>query len=73
MGNEYVQDYSIQEKLIRSRIDTAKNEGLAEGERNKQLEIAKMIIKNTNTSLEKISLCTGLSIEEVTKLKNEIN
>lgn len=72
MNDKEVQDYSRQEKLIRSNIKTAKDEGIVEGERNKQLEIAKMFIQNTETSLEQISLCTGLSLEEVKKLQDEI-
>ena len=76
MEMDYVQDYSAQEKLIRSNLQDAKEEGialgLAEGEKNKQLEIAKMLIQNTETSLEQISLCTGLSIEELEKIQEEM-
>ena len=59
MEMDYVQDYSAQEKLIRSNLQDAKEEGIAlghaEGEKNKQLEIAKIML-NSNEPLEKISL-----------------
>ena len=63
MEMDYVQDYSAQEKLIRSNLQDAKEEGIAlghaEGEKNKQLEIAKIML-NSNEPLEKISLFTRL-------------
>ena len=31
-----------------------------------------MLIQNTETSLEQISLCTGLSIEELEKIQEEM-
>ena len=52
MEMDYVQDYSAQEKLIRSNLQDAKEEGialgrasgLAEGEKNKQLDISKIML-----------------------------
>lgn len=77
MNKDYVQDYSSHEKLLKNQLEDAKIEaeakGRAEGERNKQLEIAKMLIKNTKSTLEEISLCTGLSIEELENLKSNLN
>lgn len=75
-NNEYVEDYSRQERLIRSQMKSMKEEGLEEGKlvglENASIEIAKNFLINTNTSLDKISLCTGLSIEEINKLKEEL-
>jgi len=76
MEMDYVQDYSAQEKLIRSNLQDAKEEGialgrasgLAEGEKNKQLEIAKIML-HSNEPLEKISLFTNLPIEELKNLQ----
>lgn len=77
MDKDYVQDYSSHEKLLKNQLEDAKIEaeakGRAEGERNKQLEIAKMFLKNTKSTLEEISLCTGLSIEELENLKSNLN
>ena len=76
MDNDYVQDYSSHEKLLRNQLEDVKIEaetkGRAEGERTKQLEIAKMLLKN-NVQLEIISTSTGLSIEELEKIKEETN
>ena len=76
MEMDYVQDYSAQEKLIRSNLQDAKEEGialgrasgLAEGEKNKQLEIAKIML-HSNEPLEKVSLFTNLPIEELKNLQ----
>lgn len=69
MNDKEVQDYNRKEKLIRSNLKTAKEEGLAEG----KLEVAKMLLLNTETPLEQISLCTNISLEELQKLQKEIN
>jgi len=70
MELEYVQNYNAKEKLIRSNLHDAKESGLAEGEKNKQLEIAVNFLKS-NVSLETIASCTGLSLEELKKLQEE--
>ncbi len=78
MNNKEVQDYSRQEKLIRSNLITAKEEGRCEGKIEGRIEgrvegkieIAKKMITN-NETLEKISLFTDLSLEEIKKLKEE--
>ena len=80
MNNEEVQDYSRQEKLIRSNINTAREEGFSEGFANGVTEgisegeknIAKNILKNSNMTLEEISLYTGLPVEELVKIKEEL-
>ena len=70
MNNKEVQDYSRQEKLIRSNLITAKEEGRCEGKIEGKIEIAKKMLIN-NETLEKISLFTDLSPEEIKKLKEE--
>lgn len=80
MDNDYVQDYSSHEKLLRNQLEDVKIEaeakgrveGRAEGRNEEKLEIAKMLLKN-NVQLEIISTSTGLSIEELEKIKEEIN
>jgi predicted transposase/invertase (TIGR01784 family) len=53
---------------VRSNLDGAKREGLKEGKREKELEIAKNLLK-INLSTKQISEATGLSLEEIKKLK----
>ena len=84
MNNEEVQDYSRQEKLIRSNINTAREEGFSEGFANgvtegfskgiseEKINIAKNILKNSKMTLEEISLYTGLTVEELEKIKEEL-
>ena len=62
--------YEEDQKLI---LNTEKKisfeEGISQGEKEKQLEIAKtMLLKNMN--IKTISECTGLTIEEINKLQN---
>ncbi len=45
--------------------------GKVEGAKEKQLEIAKNILENTDLSLEIISKTTGLSLEEIQRLQKE--
>ena len=47
--------------------------GFSEGINNSKYEIARNLLENTNTSPEEISICTGLSLKDVNKLKNKIN
>lgn len=76
-NEDYVQDYSRQQALIDSVKETAVEEaeqrGREEGGKQKQLEIAVNLIKNTTMTLEEISNCTNLSIEELEKLKEDFN
>ena len=46
-------------------------EGHEEGSKEKSIEIAKNMLEE-NVSLDKIVKYTGLSIEEIEKLKNEL-
>lgn len=52
-------------------LNTEKSISYEQGEKNKQIEIAKNLLK-TDLKVEDISKATGLSIEEVAKIKNEI-
>ena len=51
-------------------IDEGKAIGLTEGKREKQLEIAKNLLKLNTISIDDISKTTGLSIEEIKELQN---
>lgn len=76
MGLDYVQSYEYDEREKKNRerrhieeaVKEAKNEGIAQGEKNKAYEIAKNLLK-TNTPIEVIVSCTGLTKEEVENLK----
>lgn len=58
----------VQEKLVNSAFLEGKNEGISQGEKNKQIEIAKtMLLKGLNDKV--ISECTDLSIAEIEKIK----
>ena len=70
MEQDYVQDFSREELLQESRLETAMEKGKLEGEKQKQLEIAKELLK-TALSLEEISRCTGLSIEKLNEIEKE--
>ena len=58
------------ERTSRRRSKTENQNGLAEGERAKQLEIAKNLI-NIGMKVEDIIKVTGLSKEEIEKLIKE--
>ena len=47
--------------------EKCRNSAYSEGEKNKQLEIAKLMLSN-NESLDKISTYTGLSIRELEEI-----
>lgn len=53
---------------IREWKDEAREDGLAEGAKKKAVETASKLL-NKNISVETIAECTGLSLEEVNKLK----
>jgi len=62
---------SIQKLAIVKAKKEGKEEGLREGEKNKAIEIAKNLLDVLDD--ETISQKTGLSIEEIGKLKIDIN
>ena len=53
---------------IATRIGVGKREGIKEGEKKEKLKTAKKLF-NLNVSIEIISKSTGLSIDEINKLK----
>ena len=61
--------YAKEEGLAEGR-EKGREEGLAEGEAKKSLEIAKKMLE-MGLSVEQITEATGLSEEEVLKLKSE--
>ena len=69
MEQEYIQDFSREELLYESRLETAKEEGIEEGRHEKTLDIAKEMIKNTNLSLEEISKMYRINCRRVRKVK----
>ena len=62
----------VARKTLNTQLKSAKldgiEEGKIEGEKNKQLEIAKNLLK-TSLTIGEISETTGLSVEEILKLK----
>ena len=79
MEQDYVQDFSREELLQESRLETAMEKGIEEGIKEGKIKgiiegkhnIAKEMLNDKDLSLEKISLFTGLTVEELEKLKNE--
>ena len=60
----------MKEQDVINQLYYAKEEGLAEGEAKKSLEIAKKMLE-MGLSVEQITEATGLSEENVLKLKSE--
>jgi len=57
---------------LKQGLEQGLQQGLQQGEKNKMYEIAKNFLLNTDDSLETISLCTGLSLCKLKKLKKEL-
>lgn len=70
LGNmdEFIDEYD-HEIVQRKLMNTYKIEGFEEGEKNKQIEIAKKML-NKKSDINFISECTGLSIEEIKSIEN---
>jgi len=60
------------EEGLQEGIEKGKLEGKIEGEKQKAIEIAKNLMK-LNLSLSDISKATGLSIDEIEKIKIDLN
>ena len=60
----------IQNSLLFEARENGINDGISKGENKKSIEIAKNLL-SMNMSLEDISKATGLTVEEINKLKNE--
>ena len=57
-----------EKKGLKKGLKDGLDKGLKEGERNKSIEIARNML-NLNIDINVISKSTGLSIEEINKLK----
>lgn len=71
MNNKFVDEYDyefVQKKLMNSIKDEGYENGKQDGEKSKQLEIAKNLLSE-NIEVNIISKTTGLSIEEINNLK----
>lgn len=68
--HKYVNDEETQEKLNKWDMLIAKNQFTELGKQERNIEIAKNMLKD-GISKDKISRYTGLSVEEIEKLKEE--
>ena len=71
MNNKFIDEYDhefVQKKLLNSIKDEGYEEGIVEGQKSKQIEIAKKSLEQ-NIDINTISIITGLNIEEIKKLK----
>ena len=60
----------IQNSLLSEARENGINDGISKGVSQEKVNIAKNLL-SMNMSLEDISKATGLSVEEINKLKNE--
>lgn len=60
----------IQNSLLSEARENGINDGISKGVSQEKVSIAKNML-NKNMSIEDISDITGLSVEEINKLKNE--
>ena len=67
---EYMSAEEDARKMENSHLDEARNEGLALGRNERNIEIARNLLKN-NIDLSIIIDSTGLSEEEINKLQND--
>ena len=60
--------YAYDHEIVRKKTENSiRSESYEKGEKNKQIEIAKLMLKD-DIPLESISKYTGLSIDEINKL-----
>ena len=67
---------TLEEKLEIERgegIEKGRKEGLAEGEQNKAIEVAKEMLASKTMSKEIISQFTHLSIKEIEEIEKTLN
>ena len=71
----YVNEQEEQEKVYNTDMalaaETGENKGRIEGEKKKQQEMVKNLL-NLNVNVETISQASGLSKEEIQKIKNSL-
>ena len=65
---DYDTDIAVQRE---EAFEEGMNQGIAKGAKEKAIETVKNLL-NENLSLEQVARCTGLSLEEVKQLSNEI-
>ena len=71
MDPNFAGAYDVEERRAFDMEDmrlTGKEEGIAEGKKKQQLEIAKNLLKLNTISIDDISKTTGLSVEEIKEL-----
>lgn len=71
MDPNFAGAYDVEERRAFDMEDmrlTGKEEGIAEGKKKQQLEIAKNLLKLNTISIDDISKATGLSVEEIKEL-----
>ena len=71
MDPNFAGAYDVEERRAFDMEDmrlTGKDEGIAEGKKKQQLEIAKNLLKLNTISIDDISKATGLSVEEIKEL-----
>ena len=62
---------TLEEKLNEFKAE-GREEGIAEGEKNKAIETARNLLLMTDFSIDKISKITLLPAEKIEKLKSEL-
>ena len=67
--NAWYNAEKVEEKCRNSAYSEGVDNGVTIGEKNKQLEIANLMLSN-NESLDKISKYTGLSTSELEEISN---
>ena len=55
------------------RMKDIREESLAEGEAKEKLRVAKLMLAKTSYSLQEIVELSGLSIDDIEKLKNDMH
>ena len=50
--------------------DKARQEGCIEGRHKEKIQIAKVMLNRQMLDIEQISICTGLTVDELKRLKN---
>ena len=71
MNDKFIDTYDyelVQKKLMNSIKGEGYEAGIIDGQKSKQIDIAKKMLEK-NSDINFISECTGLTIEEIEKLK----
>ena len=68
---EYMTKEEDDRKIRNTELREAREQGIEYGEKNRNLEIAKAMLKETELSITKISSLTGLSEEEIKEIEKQ--